>query len=172
VRPGQSISLEGYTLTFEGLQPHKEPNRMVLAAPVTVRRGSDDLGVLDPSQNVYPSLDQPVVTPGVREQPWSMLSVALAGRNPLPALAPLLHGANPFEDVYVVLQAVNANMRHPALSTVTLQVLVNPMVGFIWLGGIVMGLGGLFALLPARRRRAAESPAAEPLRLQPEEVTV
>jgi cytochrome c biogenesis factor len=74
--------------------------------------------------------------------------------------------------LYIVLQGIdtaNANA-HNANRTVIVQVLVNPMVGFIWLGGIVIGLGGFAALVPARRRRRVAVTAAEPVRLQPEEV--
>lgn len=77
------------------------------------------------------------------------------GRSPLSDLSQLAHGRNPFEDLYVVLEAVDAQnaSTHNPNRAVTLQVLVNPMVGFIWLGGLVVGLGGVFALFPARRRR-------------------
>jgi hypothetical protein len=128
------------------------------------------LGTFVPSLNVYPGHDQPVVTPAVREEPFDMLAGLPAGRNPLPDLAALLSGQNPFEDLYFVLQDVKANMKHPASSPATIQVFVNPMVGFIWLGGMVMGLGGITALLPAARRRRAPVAAPHPIAL-PEEVT-
>lgn len=176
LRPGQSMTVEGYTLTFAGLRPRQQSNRMVMAAQFDARRGTRSLGVLSPSLNYYPTLEQPVVTPAVREEPWDMIYGTLQGRNPLPDLAPLLQGRNPFEDVYLVIEAVNnVNPSHFDArrdGTVTLQVLINPMVGFIWLGGLVIGLGGMFSLLPARRRQRVAAEQPEPARLQPEEATV
>jgi cytochrome c biogenesis factor len=103
-----------------------------------------------------------------------MLTGLLSGRSPLPDLGQLVHGRNPFEDLYVVLQGFdssNAN-HHNANRRVVLQVIVNPMVGLIWLGGLLTGLGGFAALASARRRRTATVAAPEPVRLQPEEVHV
>jgi cytochrome c biogenesis factor len=99
-----------------------------------------------------------------------MAAGLVTGRNPLPDLAALFGGRNPFEDLYFVLQGVDAHMKHPATSPATIQVFVNPMVGFIWLGGIIIGLGGVTALLPGRRRRRVPATAVQPA-LLPEEVT-
>ena len=164
LRPAQSMSVDGYTLTYLGLRPRPESNRMVLAAEITASRAGQQLGHFLPSQNYYPSLQQPVVTPAVREEPWDLAYGLFQGKNPLPDFGQLAAGRNPFEDLYLVLEAVDAQNaksltpadagQHIADRSVTLQVLVNPLVGLIWLGGLVVGLGGICALLPARRRRA------------------
>lgn len=93
-----------------------------------------------------------------------------AGRSPLPDLGQLFRGRNPFEDLYIVLQAVNPNMKHPERSSAQIEVLVNPMVGFIWLGGMVAGLGGVVALLPALRRRRSTVSTTERVPAATEEV--
>lgn len=173
LRPGQSLAVDGYKVRYEGLRPHAESNRMVLAALVIASRGSQKLGVYLPSENFYPQLQQPVVTPAVREEPWGMLYGVLEGKTPFSDLGQLLQGRNPFEDLYLVLVAVdgqNAN-RHLANRSITLQALVNPMVGLIWLGGLIVGLGGFLALLPARRRRKVASAVPEAVRLPPQEAT-
>jgi cytochrome c-type biogenesis protein CcmF len=170
LRPGQSIRLDGYVVTYRSFSVRPESQRMAFEARVTAARPGEDLGTMSPALNVYPP-QQPVVTPAIREEPLDMLTGLLSGRNPLPQLGEILHGRNPFEDVYVVLQgfdSANAN-RHNPNRTIDLQVIVNPLVGLIWLGGLLTGLGGLAALLPAQRRRRVESPASESLRLQPEE---
>jgi cytochrome c-type biogenesis protein CcmF len=172
LRPGQSMSVEGYRITYDRLQPHGESNRMVLGAAVSAEREGEALGSFIPSLNIYPGQQQPVVTPAVREEPLGMIAGLVQGRNPLPDLAQLLHGRNPFEDLYIVLQSVNADMKHPARSSVTIQVLVNPMVGFIWLGGVVLGLGGLFALVPVRRRRRVTQEEMVPAPAVPEQAPV
>jgi cytochrome c-type biogenesis protein CcmF len=49
-----------------------------------------------------------------------------------------------------------------ATQTLGLHALVNPMVGWIWIATFVMALGGVLALLPARRREASPAPVAAP----------
>jgi cytochrome c-type biogenesis protein CcmF len=56
----------------------------------------------------------------------------------------------------------------PATQTLGLHALVNPMVGWIWIATFVMALGGVLALLPARRREAAAVPAGVPAAALPE----
>jgi cytochrome c-type biogenesis protein CcmF len=169
LRPGQSLSIDGYTVTFRGYRAHFDGRRMVLAARMEARRGGESLGSFLPSQNIYPTLATPVVTPAVREEPFDMLLGVLHGRSPLLDLAQLAHGRNPFEDLYLVLTAVGTT---PANRTATVLVLVNPLVGLIWLGGMVLGLGGAYALTPALRRRRAPAVVAEPARLAVEEAPV
>jgi cytochrome c-type biogenesis protein CcmF len=170
--PGQSLDVGGYHVTYRSFSVHPHANHMTFAANVTATRAGDSLGMWTPALNMYAG--NPVPTPAVREEPLDMLTGLVAGRNPLPDLSQLVHGRNPFEDLYLVLQGFdssNANT-HKANRRVVLQVIVNPMVGFIWLGGLLTGLGGLAALVPARRRRRAEVAATEVRRLVPEEVVV
>jgi cytochrome c-type biogenesis protein CcmF len=46
-------------------------------------------------------------------------------------------------------------------SSVTVQAQLNPLVGWIWIGGVVLGVGGLIALWPTRRARARRREAAK-----------
>jgi cytochrome c-type biogenesis protein CcmF len=50
----------------------------------------------------------------------------------------------------------------PAAQTLGVHILLNPMVGWIWIATGIMALGGVLALLPAlrRERAAARAPAA------------
>jgi cytochrome c-type biogenesis protein CcmF len=59
-----------------------------------------------------------------------------------------------FEDLY--LSVLNID---PAGGSIGLHALINPMVAWIWVAAAVMALGGLVALLPARRARE-RSPAS------------
>jgi cytochrome c-type biogenesis protein CcmF len=62
-----------------------------------------------------------------------------------------------FEDLY--LSALNVD---PDSGTLGLHAMVNPMVAWIWAAAAIMALGGVFALIPARRPSAASQPAAVP----------
>ena len=55
---------------------------------------------------------------------------------------------SPAEDLYVTLLASDA-----ATGTVTLHLFVNPLVVWIWIGGVIVGAGAVFAAWPERRLR-------------------
>jgi cytochrome c-type biogenesis protein CcmF len=61
------------------------------------------------------------------------------------------------EDLYVTLIGYD-----PDSQSVTLHVFINPLVGWIWLGGAIVAAGAVFAIWPERRRipTAAVSAAA------------
>jgi cytochrome c-type biogenesis protein CcmF len=59
------------------------------------------------------------------------------------------------EDLYLSIHNID-----PDAGTVGLLVLVNPMVGWIWIATAVIAMGGVLALLPPFRRAPAPSPAA------------
>ena len=71
-----------------------------------------------------------------------------------PVPTPSVH-STPARDVYVNLMAFQENG-----SSATLRVLVEPMVIWIWLGGLIVCVGAGIALWP-RRRRAAQPAAAQ-----------
>jgi cytochrome c-type biogenesis protein CcmF len=50
------------------------------------------------------------------------------------------------EDLYLVLMAYDEKGQHA-----TLKAIVSPLVAWIWIGGLVMGMGVIFALWPRRR---------------------
>ena len=58
------------------------------------------------------------------------------------------------EDVYLTLQEIPEDPDDPVIIRVVLQ----PLVTWLWIGGIVMGLGTVLALVPSRRRRPGEPP--------------
>jgi cytochrome c-type biogenesis protein CcmF len=68
VRPGETITLRGYTTRLDGLWARQEPQRFVVGADVTVLRGGREAGRLDPRLNFYPTSDQPISTPAVRSR--------------------------------------------------------------------------------------------------------
>ncbi len=64
--PGETVSFDGYTLTYEGPTLRDESNRRVIGALFTIARGNSNLGMLEPSLNQYPNQVQAIPTPSVR----------------------------------------------------------------------------------------------------------
>jgi len=57
-------------------------------------------------------------------------------------------------------QAINNLPR----GSVAIGVVIEPLVAWLWAGGLLIGLGGLLALVPGTRRRATD-PASAPSEL-------
>src|SRR5262249_29999330 len=55
LKPGQSISIRRYDLSFDGVTSRQGPNYRELAARFTVRRHGDVVGVMEPAKRSYPS---------------------------------------------------------------------------------------------------------------------
>jgi len=62
--------------------------------------------------------------------------------------------AGPGEDVYAILAAYDA--RGKAWATIRVRVI--PLVSWLWIGGLVIGIGAVIAALPPPRRREIRAP--------------
>jgi cytochrome c-type biogenesis protein CcmF len=60
--------------------------------------------------------------------------------------------STPWEDLYLTLGGVEADG-----SAATLKVLINPLVMWIWLGGLIITLGALITIIPSRSVKVAVS---------------
>jgi cytochrome c-type biogenesis protein CcmF len=52
------------------------------------------------------------------------------------------------EDLYAILAGFDLEE-----STVTIKLLINPLIAWIWIGGVVLAVGTLLVMLPDRRER-------------------
>jgi cytochrome c-type biogenesis protein CcmF len=129
--PGESVTVEGYTVRFDRVWEREEPHRWVIGADLTAFSGNRELGPLSPHLNFYNDRPDPITTPAVRSRP--------------------------VRDLYVNLLAYGRNGENA-----TISVIVEPLVFWIWMGGLIVGLGALVAMLPKRRptRVIAAAPAA------------
>jgi cytochrome c-type biogenesis protein CcmF len=62
----------------------------------------------------------------------------------------------PIDDVYLVLLSA------PSGDSVSLRVIVQPLVAWLWVGGVLMALGTILAAWPGRRRRPTD-PVSAPI---------
>jgi cytochrome c-type biogenesis protein CcmF len=152
VLPGDSVEVRSpfghtYTLTYEGLSTsvgRGQRNLMWQAiALISVDKNGKHLANLTTEKRRYVTAEQPMTEVGIR--------------------------STPVEDLYLILSAIDDT--NAALSAdssaqgIDLQVLVKPLVGWIWYGTLVLAVGSLIGLWPsAERKRVAEAaPRSEPI---------
>jgi cytochrome c-type biogenesis protein CcmF len=145
MNPGETVTVASpfghtYTLAYEGISSSVEENFDRWVALLSVQRNDQAVGSLTTERRFYRVNRQMVTEVGIR-------STAL-------------------EDLYVILADVEdfEGMvgNDPDAQRIVVQVMVNPLVGWIWYGGVILTIGSLIALWPsaeARRRSAALEPA-------------
>jgi cytochrome c-type biogenesis protein CcmF len=144
--PGETVSLASpfghdYTLTYQGISSSREPNFDRWVALMSVQRNGKPVGALSTEFRYYRVNQQRVTEVGIR--------------------------STPVEDLYVILAEVEdfegivAN--DPGAQRIVTEVQVNPLVGWIWYGGVILTIGSLIALWPAAevRRRKEGGASAE-----------
>lgn len=129
LQPGQTAHVAGYALTYHGLNLSFQGNRQIYTAPLTVAYHGRPAGTIEPAQVLYPNMSQPLAGVAIRSN--------LGG------------------DLYTVLQALQVGSPGSGGPVATFDVFVNPLVDFIWLGGLLFLLGGVFVLWPQRARESA-----------------
>jgi cytochrome c-type biogenesis protein CcmF len=142
IRPGQSMELQGYTVTFQSLAEFDTPDgRNVARAVVGIERDGQHLGELYPRRDYYYAQQQPMTIPGTRST-WE-------------------------DDLYVLL----VDWQPISTSGATFKIYHNPLVNWVWFGGVIFIVGTMVAAWPdkdpeparsrarVRRREAASSQA-------------
>ncbi len=126
INPGESITINEYTLNFEGTDFFETESKLVVASTFSVYNDGKFIGRITPEKYFHGNY-QPVSEVAIR----STLT----------------------EDLYVILIDANES------GTTSFKVLVNPLVSWIWIGGVVFLIGGLIVFWPDRRRSPGPKPA-------------
>jgi cytochrome c-type biogenesis protein CcmF len=137
IKPGQTVSLAGYDLRFDGLRERQGPNYRDLVGQFTVRRGSDVLGTMEPSKRSFPSRSTTRTEADLMARGFSQLYLSLGDPGPD--------------------------------GTIAVRLYHKPLVLLIWLGTIVMVVGGALSLSDRRLRVGAPKPARGKAAMQPAE---
>src|SRR5262249_23127543 len=66
LRSGHTASFADYDVRYDGMQTDRQPQRVVLPAPVTVTRESGQTDVLTPRLNLYPAASEPIGSPSIK----------------------------------------------------------------------------------------------------------
>jgi cytochrome c-type biogenesis protein CcmF len=134
LRPGQSLEIAGYTLTYQQLGSKQEANARAVRAKVDVSRGGSHVTTLYPGKNTYP----------VEQFTSNEVSIYHDPRN--------------LGDLFLIADQIDKN------GTLYLKALVKPLVNLIWAAGFLFLFGSLVAMWPdaVEQRRLAERYAAAP----------
>jgi len=122
LRPGQIVTMRGYTIQYHGLQNVVHPGYETTEALLSVAHGTVRQTAA-PGLSFFPGSAQPVA--GVYIQGGLM------------------------RDLYIVLEG------SPGQNQALLQIMVNPMVSWIWIGMYILLAGTLIALSAPAGRDAA-----------------
>jgi cytochrome c-type biogenesis protein CcmF len=135
VKPSQTFSLSGYSLTFDGLKQEQGPNYTALMGTFTVRENGAKVGVMHPAIRSF----------ATREMTTNEAALMARG----------------FSQLYLAL----GNTKN---GSTAIRLYYKPLVMLIWLGAVIMMLGGGLSLSDRRLRIGAPKPAAKSV-LQPAE---
>jgi len=120
LRPGQTVTINQYTLRYEGISQYPTQSAMVTAATLTVFNGREPIAVMNPQRNIHR---------GHEEQPMTEVAIR----------------STMMEDLYVILAGIGED------GTANFKVIVNPLMMWMWIGGVLMSLGTVVAFWPERR---------------------
>jgi cytochrome c-type biogenesis protein CcmF len=116
--PGKSFSVDSYTMTYTGPHMSVDTSAREIAAEVDVYRGGKLVGHLHPGKKIFKKMAESPVT-----------EVAI------------LHGLQ--DDVYVIVGTID-----PQSKLATFQIHINPLVGWIWLGCLILIAGSVVCMWP------------------------
>jgi cytochrome c-type biogenesis protein CcmF len=123
----EHLTVGRYLIQFEGLKGAQQPTHFRVEGAFRVFHGGDEVGVLSPALKFFPTQQSPV------------------GR--------AVHRSSISDDIYLILSGFSELDKNQA----TLKVLVRPLVVWIWIGGFVIMLGTLVAILPLGKASAQEA---------------
>ncbi len=174
LRPGDDTNISGYQLRYIRPTASVGSERLRFGALVDVSRDGKRVALLNPSRNYYPSIDRSMGSVGrfFRGESTSEVGLHTAALRDIwtamePNLGtlrgPIKEANRRFPDadsatLGVLVTAMAERYRRSSASA-TYRVIVSPMVTWIWIGGILIIIGGVVAAWPAgaaaRRRSSA-----------------
>jgi len=118
---GESLTVKNYTLVYRGLGQRVTPNHQEIYAKLDLYQNGKYIGMLAPQRNIY--FKAP-------EQPTSEVGIRTGLR----------------EDVYAVLAGWENNGARASF-----KVYINPLMIWLWIGGLTLILGTVIAIWPHHR---------------------
>jgi cytochrome c-type biogenesis protein CcmF len=119
VTPGEEIAIGDYRLKFNGMRAYDgSDGREVTESDLLVFENGRQVSEIQPRQDYFTVQEQPVTVPGV---------YATAGK-----------------DLYVLL--VGWELNGDNITNATFKVYVNPLINWVWIGGVMLILGTIIGM--------------------------
>jgi cytochrome c-type biogenesis protein CcmF len=165
---GQTAKVGDYTIAYRKLTADPKNERISFAAQLDVTRNGKHFATLDPSRNYYPTQDPTAGPIGRYFMGESTSEVGLktgAGGDLWTAFQPDLSSLNPditrgnrqLANVGPVGQGIAIDVLAQRYAQnpppATFRVIVNPLVGWIWIGALIAVAGAVMAGWPALESR-------------------
>lgn len=116
--PGQTYTVEHLTVQYVGPRMEVDNNKRMIFADVKVIEDGKEIGKLSPAKFIYKKMP---------ESPTTEVS--------------MLHSIR--DDLYLVVGSIN-----PETKVASLQIHLNPLVGWIWFGAIILIFGSFVCMWP------------------------
>ncbi|MEQ9618848.1 MAG: heme lyase CcmF/NrfE family subunit [Deltaproteobacteria bacterium] len=121
---GESVSLRDYTFTYEGIEQYTTDAKNATVASLAAFEGGKDIGVIEPEKNVY----------------------KYEGNREINQETEVALRSTFTNDLYVILMNFSND------GSATFRIIINPMVSWIWAGGLVLLLGAIVTMWPEGRK--------------------
>ncbi len=128
LKPGQSLSVKGYTFEYLRTRMETDPNKRMVFTDLRLSRNGKTLQRVSPAKFIYTTHPE-------------MPTTEVAIRSRLSS------------DLYVIMNSVN-----PDTKVGTFQVIYRPLVLWIWIGALVLLLGSVIAMWPTARELLGSDP--------------
>jgi cytochrome c-type biogenesis protein CcmF len=165
---GQSAKVGDYTIDYRKLTADPKNERIAFGAQLDVTRDGKHFATLDPARNYYPTQDPSAGAIGRYFMGESTSEVGLktgAGGDLWTAFQPDLSVLNPAivrgnrqlanlppnAQGLAIIALADSYAQHPPPAT--FRVIVNPLVGWIWIGALIALAGAVMAGWPALESR-------------------
>jgi cytochrome c-type biogenesis protein CcmF len=132
MRPGDTIEIAGYEITFEGTTAVEGPNYSAERGRFTVTRDGAFVAVMQPEKRFYPVQRMPITNAAIR--------------------------TNLLADLYAVIADPVQGERGAWI----VRLYHNPLVPWIWIGALIMALGGVVSITDRKFRVGAPARRTAP----------
>ena len=137
LKPGATVSLRSYDLSFDGLVARQGPNYRETIAKFSVRQGGNVIGTMEPAKRSFQARQSSTTEAALLTRGASQLYLSLG---------------DPGDD-----------------GSLAVRLYHKPLVLLIWIGTLIMFIGGGLSLSDRRLRIGAPKPARSKSTLQPAE---
>ncbi|MBI3070493.1 MAG: cytochrome c biogenesis protein CcsA [Deltaproteobacteria bacterium] len=125
MKAGETVSFAGHSIRLDRVETYTDTHKRGAIAHISLFDGNELVATLAPEDRVYNSQDNPKSTEvDIHSTLW--------------------------RDLYFILRGVGGPAAAPTIADI--KVYYNPMMLFLWLGGVVMVLGTIVSIMPVMTR--------------------